>query len=126
LALCNSSRFPTQPVRLIFTIFLWHHISELSKYSWSISRSVQVSAQCKAVPLNARLCPSMKGRAPQCKAVPLNARLCPSVQGCAPQWKAVPLNGRLCPSMQDCAPQCKAVPLNAKLCPLYNVLLFFR
>ena len=44
LTLSNTSSFLTWSVQLIFSIFLQHHISKLSRYFWSAARSVQVSA----------------------------------------------------------------------------------
>jgi hypothetical protein len=51
LLLCNTS-FPTRLVLndwSIFPILLQHHISNLSKYFWSMFRSVQFSAPYKAM-----------------------------------------------------------------------------
>jgi len=48
LTLSNTS-FLTWSVQLIFSILLQHHISKLSRYSWSAARSVQVSAPYKAM-----------------------------------------------------------------------------
>jgi len=48
LHLCNTSSL-TLSIQLIFSILLQHHISKLSKYFWSTSRSVQLSAPHQAV-----------------------------------------------------------------------------
>jgi len=48
LTLSNTS-FPTWSAQLIFSILLQHHISKLSRRFWPVARSVQVSAQYKAV-----------------------------------------------------------------------------
>ena len=45
LTLCNTS----SSVQLIFSLFLQHHISKLSKYFWSTFRSVQVSGPYKTI-----------------------------------------------------------------------------
>jgi hypothetical protein len=49
LTLSNTSSFLTWSVQLIFSIFLQHHISKLSRCFWSTARSVQVSAPYKAM-----------------------------------------------------------------------------
>ena len=49
LTLNNTSSFLTWSVQLIFSILLQHHISKLSRYFLSAARSVQVSAQYKAM-----------------------------------------------------------------------------
>jgi len=49
LTLSNTSSFLTRSVQLIFSIFLQHHISKLSRCFWSTARSVQASAPYKAM-----------------------------------------------------------------------------
>ena len=49
LTLSKTSSFLTWSVQLIFSIFLQHHISKLSRYFWSAGRSVQISAPYKAI-----------------------------------------------------------------------------
>ena len=49
LTLSNTYSFLTKSVQLIFSIFLQHHISELSRCFWSTARSVQFSAPYKAM-----------------------------------------------------------------------------
>jgi hypothetical protein len=44
MTLCNPSSLLTQSVQLIFSIFLQHHISKLSRYFRSTARSVPLSA----------------------------------------------------------------------------------
>ena len=41
---CNTSSFLTRYVQLISSVLFQHHVSKLSRYFWSLSRSVQVSA----------------------------------------------------------------------------------
>jgi hypothetical protein len=48
LTLSNASSFLTRSVRLISSSLLQHHISKLSKYSWSTFRGVQRLASHKA------------------------------------------------------------------------------
>ena len=49
LTLCNNTSFLTRSVKLIFSIFLQQHISELSWKFWSIFPSVKVSAPYNAM-----------------------------------------------------------------------------
>ena len=49
LTLSNTSSFLAWSVQLIFSILLQHHISKLSRCFWSTARSVQFSAQYKAM-----------------------------------------------------------------------------
>ena len=49
LTLSNTSSFLTWSVQLIFSIFLQHHISKLSRRFWCVARSVQVSAPYRAM-----------------------------------------------------------------------------
>ena len=49
VTLCNTSSFPTRWLQMIFTILLQNHISKLSRYFWSTSRSVQVPAPHKVM-----------------------------------------------------------------------------
>ena len=44
LTLCDTSSFPTRSVELIFSNFLQHNISNLSRYFWANFGNVQVSA----------------------------------------------------------------------------------
>ena len=54
LPLCNTP-FLTRSIQLTFSILLHHHISKLSRYFWSTSQSVHVSAQHQATAPNVTL-----------------------------------------------------------------------
>ena len=47
--LCNTPSFLTRSIQLISSILLQHHISKLSRYSWSTFLTVQLLAPIKAV-----------------------------------------------------------------------------
>jgi hypothetical protein len=49
VTLRNTSSFPTRSVRMIFSILLQHHISQLSTYFWSIFRAVLILAPHSAM-----------------------------------------------------------------------------
>ena len=49
LTLRNTSSLLTWSVQLIFSVFLQHHVSKLSRYFWSTFWSVQVSAPNKPI-----------------------------------------------------------------------------
>jgi len=49
LTLSNTSSFLTWSVQLIFSIYLQHHFSKLSRCFWSTARNVQVSVPYKAL-----------------------------------------------------------------------------
>ena len=49
LTLCNTFSFFTPSVRLILSLLLQHHNSNLPKYFWYTSRSIQFSAPQRAV-----------------------------------------------------------------------------
>ena len=58
LSLCNTSSFLTRSVQLIFSILLQHHhISQLSRYSWSSVRSVQACHRVACSKIREDWCP---------------------------------------------------------------------